>query len=54
MVTQGDILEGEQEEEGHHQAEQSHGLRQSESQDSVGEKLLLQGWVPILEVYYLK
>ena len=42
----GHILEGEQEEEGHHQAEKSHGLRQSKSQDSVGEKLLLQRGVP--------
>ena len=46
MVMPGDSLEGEQKEEGHHQAEQSHGLGQSESQDSVGEKLLLQGGVP--------
>jgi len=39
-------LEGEEKEESHHKTEESHGLGQSESQDSVGEQLLLQAGVP--------
>ena len=50
MVMLGDSLEGEQKEERHHQAEQSHGLGQGESQDSVREKLLLQRGVPKKDV----
>lgn len=38
-------LESEEQQEGHHQTEQTHGFRQGESQNSVGEQLLLQGWV---------
>lgn len=43
------FLHGEQDEESHHQTEETHGLRQSEPQDGVGEQLLLQGRVPAEE-----
>jgi len=39
-------LEGEQQQEGHHQTEETHSLGEGETQDSVGEQLLLQTWVP--------
>lgn len=38
-------LESEEQQEGHHQTEQTHGFRQGESQDSVREQLLLERWV---------
>lgn len=34
-------LESKQQQKSHHEAEQTHGLRQSKAQDSIGEKLLL-------------
>ena len=39
-------LKGEEQQEGHHQTEKSHGFWEGETQDGVREKLLLQGWVP--------
>jgi len=38
-------LEGEEQQEGHHQTEETHSFGQSESQNGVGEKLLLEGRV---------
>lgn len=34
-------LHGEQDEERHHQTEETHSLRQSKTQDGIGEELLL-------------
>ena len=39
-------LECEKKEEGHHKTEETHSFRESESQDSVGEQLLLEAGVP--------
>lgn len=42
----GAVLHGKEDEERHHQTEETHSLGQSKTQDSVGEQLLLQGGVP--------
>lgn len=41
-------LKCEQQQEGHHQTEQPHGLRQGKPQDGIGEKLLFQWWIPCI------
>lgn len=41
------FLHGEQDQESDHQTEKTHSFRQGESQNGIGEELLLQGRVPV-------
>ena len=41
-------LKCEKQKEGHHKAEETHGLGQGEPQDGVGKELLFEGGVPCI------
>lgn len=40
------LSHSKEDKECHHQTEETHGLRQGKTQDGIGEKLLLERWIP--------
>ncbi len=45
MYTVAHKLESKQDQEGHHQAEEAHSLRQGETHNTVGEQLTFHAWI---------
>ena len=43
-------LKCEEEQERHHKTEETHSFGQSEPKNGIREKLLFEGWVPVIQI----